>query len=141
MSGCTWNMGRAPQCADVGVLRTTPLTWFLLHPPRSPPRRRYIVGGRYGLASKEFTPSHAVAVYENLDRALPMRDFSVGIVDDVTQRSLPPSRLLPEGSSFLPPGTFECLFWGMGSDGTVGANKEAIKIIASNTDMHTQVGC
>lgn len=104
------------------------------------PRRRYIVGGRYGLASKEFTPSHAVAVFENLDRAVPMRDFSVGIVDDVTQRSLPPSRLLPEGSSFLPPGTFECLFWGMGSDGTVGANKEAIKIIASNTDMHTQVG-
>ncbi|GFR48672.1 hypothetical protein Agub_g10627 [Astrephomene gubernaculifera] len=100
--------------------------------------RRYIVGGRFGLASKEFLPSHAAAVFENLDAEKPMRDFSVGIVDDVTHRSLPASKLLPVGVSTLPTGTFECLFWGMGSDGTVGANKEAIKIIASNTSMSAQ---
>ncbi|EFJ49484.1 pyruvate-ferredoxin oxidoreductase [Volvox carteri f. nagariensis] len=100
--------------------------------------RRSIVGGRFGLASKEFLPSHAVAVFENLDAPTPMRDFTVGIMDDVTRRSLPPSQLLPAGVSTLPPGTFECLFWGMGSDGTVGANKEAIKIIASNTPLSAQ---
>ncbi len=90
------------------------------------------------MASKEFLPSHAAAVFENLDAAKPMRDFSVGIVDDVTHRSLPASKLLPSGVSTLPIGTFECLFWGMGSDGTVGANKEAIKIIASNTPLGAQ---
>ncbi|GLI66847.1 hypothetical protein VaNZ11_010830 [Volvox africanus] len=100
--------------------------------------RRYIVGGRFGLASKEFLPSHAVAVFENLDAEKPLRDFSVGIVDDVSRRSLPAARLLPPGVSTLPDGTFECLFWGMGSDGTVGANKEAIKIIASNTNLSAQ---
>ncbi|GLC36254.1 hypothetical protein PLESTM_000423900 [Pleodorina starrii] len=100
--------------------------------------RRSIVGGRFGLASKEFLPSHAVACFENLDAHQPMRDFSVGIVDDVTRRSLPPSQLLPPGLSTLPAGTFECLFWGMGSDGTVGANKEAIKIIATNTPLSAQ---
>ncbi|GFR48675.1 hypothetical protein Agub_g10630, partial [Astrephomene gubernaculifera] len=100
--------------------------------------RRLVIGGRFGLASKEFLPAHAVAVYENLDRSTPMRDFSVGIVDDITNRSLPPSKLLPAGVSTLPTGTFECVFWGMGSDGTVGANKEAIKIIASNTDLYAQ---
>ncbi|KAG2495627.1 hypothetical protein HYH03_006227 [Edaphochlamys debaryana] len=96
-------------------------------------RRRYVVGGRFGLASKEFLPSHAVAVFENLASPRPLRDFSVGIVDDVTHRSLPDSALLPPdaGVSTLPPGTFECMFWGMGSDGTVGANKEAIKIIGN----------
>ncbi|KAG2483210.1 hypothetical protein HYH03_017908 [Edaphochlamys debaryana] len=96
-------------------------------------KRRYVVGGRFGLASKEFLPSHAVAVFENLALQRPMRDFSVGIVDDVTHRSLPESKLLPisAGISTLPAGTFECMFWGMGSDGTVGANKEAIKIIGN----------
>nr|CCA61743.1 pyruvate ferredoxin oxidoreductase [Chlamydomonas reinhardtii] len=100
--------------------------------------RRYIVGGRFGLASKEFLPSHAAAVFENLDAKKPLRDFSVGIMDDVTHRSLPDSRWLPLGTRTLPKGTFECLFWGMGSDGTVGANKEAIKIIASSAGMSAQ---
>ncbi|GLC52240.1 hypothetical protein PLESTB_000599400 [Pleodorina starrii] len=100
--------------------------------------RRFIVGGRFGLASKEFLPSHAVACFENLEQHQPMRDFSVGIVDDVTRRSLPPSQLLPPGVSSLPPGTVQCLFWGVGGDGTVGANKEAIKIIASNTPLSAQ---
>lgn len=101
-----------------------------------------VVGGRYGLASKEFTPSHAASVFENLGRPAAKdikRAFTVGIVDDVSHSHLPDSVLLPPGTPTLPTGTMQCVFWGMGSDGTVGANKEAIKLIADNTNLYTQV--
>lgn len=96
-----------------------------------------VVGGRYGLGSKDFTPAMAMAVFENLAQPSvhDVRDsFTVGIVDDVTFSSLPYGAE-PE---VLPAGTTECLFWGMGSDGTVGANKEAVKIIASQEGMTAQ---
>ena len=93
-----------------------------------------IVGGRYGLGSKEFTPAMARAVFENIKQAKPIESFSVGIEDDVTHRSIPVG---PE-PDVSAPGTRQCLFWGMGSDGTVSANKNAIKLIADNTDMYVQ---
>lgn len=91
-------------------------------------------GGRYGLASKEFTPAMAIAVFDNMKAAKPRSRFTVGIMDDVTHTSLPYG---PEPNT-QPAGTFQCMFWGMGSDGTVGANKEAVKIIADNTPMYSQ---
>jgi hypothetical protein len=80
---------------------------------------RRVVGGRYGLGGKAFTPAMAVAVFGNLAAERPRNQFTVGITDDVTMTSLPVG---PEVDT-LPAGTYECLFWGMGSDGTVGANK------------------
>ncbi len=93
-----------------------------------------IVGGRYGLSSAEFTPSMVKQVYENLNRSEPKNHFTVGIEDDVTMTSLPVS----EPIDASPEGTVRCKFWGLGSDGTVGANKSAIKIIGDNTDMYAQ---
>ncbi|MHC1691680.1 MAG: pyruvate:ferredoxin (flavodoxin) oxidoreductase [Sphaerochaetaceae bacterium] len=92
-----------------------------------------VVGGRYGLASKEFTPSHAKAVYDHLNGAC-FHDFTVGINDDVTHRSLP----VTETIDIAAKGVVSCMFWGLGSDGTVGANKDSIKIIGENTDMNAQ---
>eukprot|EP00798_Chlamydomonas_sp_ICE-L_P015524 gene15524-21612_t len=97
-------------------------------------KRTIIVGGRYGLSSKEFTPSMAIAIYDNLKLKDPRNKFTIGIVDDVMNSHLP----YTEGFNGVPVGTSQCMFWGMGSDGTVGANKEAIKIIADNTDLYTQ---
>ena len=93
-----------------------------------------IVGGRYGLSSKDTTPSMIISVFENLKLNEPKNGFTVGIVDDVTFTSLP---LLPE-FSVVPKGTFEGKFYGLGSDGTVGANKNSIKIIGDNTDKYCQ---
>ena len=93
-----------------------------------------IVGGRYGLASKDTTPSQILAVYENLALPLPKNHFTLGIVDDVTFTSLP---LLPE-VALGDPGTFEAKFYGLGADGTVGANKNSVKIIGDNTDKYCQ---
>ena len=93
-----------------------------------------VVGGRYGLGSKEFTPGMARAVFQNLKQARSIESFSVGIEDDVTHRSI---AVGPEPDVSLP-GTRQCLFWGMGSDGTVSANKNAIKLIADNTDLFVQ---
>ncbi|MFC2095080.1 pyruvate:ferredoxin (flavodoxin) oxidoreductase [Candidatus Bipolaricaulota bacterium] len=93
-----------------------------------------IVGGRYGLGSKDFTPAMAHAVFTNLELDEPKNGFTVGIVDDVTHTSLP----IPEEPDATPEGTIQCMFWGLGSDGTVGANKNAIKIIGDNTDMYAQ---
>ncbi|MEA4838447.1 MAG: pyruvate:ferredoxin (flavodoxin) oxidoreductase [Rhodospirillaceae bacterium] len=94
-----------------------------------------VVGGRYGLGSKDFTPAHVAAVFENLNQETPKDGFTVGILDDVTFTSLPPY----EGDiDTTPDGTICCKFWGMGSDGTVGANKSAIKIIGDHTDMNAQ---
>lgn len=97
-------------------------------------RRPKIYGGRYGLSSKDVNPAHIIAVYDNLEQAEPMNHFTVGIDDDVTHRSLPVGK--PE---FLgDPDTISCKFWGLGSDGTVGANKNSIKIIGDNTDKYVQ---
>ncbi len=93
-----------------------------------------VVGGRYGLGSKEFTPAMARAVFDNLKQSKSIESFSVGIEDDVTHRSIPVG---PE-PDVSAPGTRQCLFWGMGSDGTVSANKNAIKLIADNTDLYVQ---
>lgn len=96
--------------------------------------RHAVVAGRYGLGSKEFTPAMVVAAFDNLAAASPKRRFTLGIVDDVTFLNLPVGPTVKT----LPPGTQQCMFWGMGSDGTIGANKEAIKIIADATDLYTQ---
>jgi len=93
-----------------------------------------IVGGRYGLSSKDTTPAQVLAVYENLKMKEPKNGFTVGIVDDVTFTSLP---VLPEINVSLP-GTYEAKFYGLGSDGTVGANKNSIKIIGDTTDKYCQ---
>ena len=93
-----------------------------------------IVGGRYGLSSKDTTPAMIVSVYNNLKMNEPKTGFTVGIVDDVTFLSLP---LLPE-ISIAPKGTYEAKFYGIGADGTVGANKNSIKIIGETTDKYAQ---
>jgi pyruvate-ferredoxin/flavodoxin oxidoreductase len=93
-----------------------------------------IVGGRYGLSSKDTTPAQIIAVYENLKLPEPKNRFTVGIVDDVTFTSLP----VGGNISVVPSGTYEAKFYGLGSDGTVGANKNSIKIIGDNTDMYAQ---
>ncbi len=93
-----------------------------------------IVGGRYGLGSKDFTPTMVKATFDNLRSRLPKNSFTVGIVDDVTHTSL----VLGKELDPSPEGTVRCKFWGIGADGTVGANKNAIKIIGENTDMYAQ---
>ncbi len=98
------------------------------------PHKPFIIGGRYGLSSKDTTPSHILSVFNNLSSENPKNQFTIGIVDDVTFRSLP---ILPE-VSMLPKGTFEAKFYGLGADGTVGANKNSIKIIGENTDKYCQ---
>lgn len=93
-----------------------------------------IVGGRYGLGSKDTTPSQILAVYENLRQVQPRDHFTIGIVDDISHNSLP----IKETIVTTPEGTISCKFWGLGSDGTVGANKSAIKIIGDNTNLYVQ---
>jgi pyruvate-ferredoxin/flavodoxin oxidoreductase len=96
--------------------------------------RPVIVGGRYGLSSKDTTPSMVLSVFENMKLKEPKNQFTVGIVDDVTFKSLP---ILPEIHVALP-GTYSAKFYGLGSDGTVGANKNSIKIIGDSTDKYCQ---
>ena len=93
-----------------------------------------IVGGRYGLGSKEVTPGSILAVFDNLKQENPKNGFTIGINDDVTFTSLPISEEIDTTAE----GTTACKFWGLGSDGTVGANKSAIKIIGDHTDMYAQ---
>jgi len=93
-----------------------------------------IIGGRYGLSSKDTTPAHMISVYQNLNSNNPKNQFTVGIVDDVTFRSLP---LLPE-IDVAPKGNYAAKFYGIGADGTVGANKNSIKIIGEKTDKYAQ---
>ena len=90
--------------------------------------------GRYGLGSKDTTPGDIVAVYRNAESATPKKRFTIGIVDDVTNLSLP----IVENPDTTPAGTTSCKFWGLGADGTVGANKNSIKIIGDHTDMYAQ---
>jgi len=93
-----------------------------------------VVGGRYGLSSKDFTPVQVLAVFDNLAMPEPKNQFTVGIVDDVTFTSLP----LRDEISLSEAGTFEAKFYGLGADGTVGANKNSIKIIGDNTNKYSQ---
>ncbi|CCH47831.1 pyruvate:ferredoxin (flavodoxin) oxidoreductase [Pseudodesulfovibrio piezophilus] len=93
-----------------------------------------VISGRYGLGSKEFTPAMAKAVFDNMANPTPKSHFNVGIEDDVTHTSLS----VAEALDTTPEGTVQCKFWGLGSDGTVGANKQAIKIIGDNTNMYAQ---
>ncbi len=93
-----------------------------------------IVGGRYGLGSKDTTPGAVVSVYKNLDAASPINGFTLSITDDVTNLSLP----IESEPDTAPAGTVACKFWGLGSDGTVGANKNSIKIIGDHTDKYIQ---
>ncbi len=97
-------------------------------------RKIEVVGGRYGLGSKEFTPTHVKAVFDNLKLPAPKNHFTVGIVDDVTNTSLPVGEIF----NAAPEGAISCKFYGLGSDGTVGANKNSIKIIGDHTDMYAQ---
>lgn len=96
--------------------------------------RPIVVGGRYGLGSKDVTPGQIVAVFDNLKADKPKNGFTLGIEDDVTFTSLPTAKEIDT----TPKGTVACKFWGLGSDGTVGANKSAIKIIGDHTDMYAQ---
>ncbi len=93
-----------------------------------------VVGGRYGLSSKDFTPAQVLSVFENLSLPSPRNQFTVGIVDDVTFTSLPMKEEIPMGGE----GIYEAKFYGLGADGTVGANKNSIKIIGDNTDKYCQ---
>lgn len=113
-----------PLAADVKSL------YYNLEMPNKP----VIVGGRYGLGSKDTTPQHLVPVFENLEKDKPKDHFTISIVDDITNLSLPYS----EDVNIVQEDTVRCKFWGLGSDGTVGANKQAIKIIGDNTDMYAQ---
>jgi len=98
------------------------------------PDAPYICGGRYGLSSKDTTPAQIKTVFDHLLQEAPFTGFTVGIEDDVTHRSLPVGASLKLDH----PGMVSCKFWGLGSDGTVGANKNSIKIIGGNTDMYAQ---
>jgi pyruvate-ferredoxin/flavodoxin oxidoreductase len=93
-----------------------------------------IVGGRYGLSSKDTKPEDIIAVYNNLKLPEPKNHFTISIIDDVTFHSLP----IGEPVDITPEGTYECKFFGLGSDGTVGANKNSIKIIGDHTDLYAQ---
>ena len=93
-----------------------------------------VIGGRYGLGSKDTPPASVFAVYEELNTAEPRRQFTIGIVDDVTGLSLPEK----DAPNTAAEGTIECKFWGLGGDGTVGANKNSIKIIGDHTDKYIQ---
>ncbi|MDE6182013.1 MAG: pyruvate:ferredoxin (flavodoxin) oxidoreductase [Eubacteriales bacterium] len=97
-------------------------------------RKAKIVGGRYGLSSKDTTPAQIIAVYENLDADEPKNGFTVGIEDDVTFLSLKVGKEIDVTDE----STISCKFWGLGADGTVGANKNSIKIIGDHTDMYAQ---
>ncbi|MDY3291341.1 MAG: pyruvate:ferredoxin (flavodoxin) oxidoreductase [Parolsenella sp.] len=94
-----------------------------------------VSGGRYGLGSKDTPPASAFAVFEELKKDEPKREFTIGINDDVTHLSLPEDEDAPNTAD---PSTIECKFWGLGGDGTVGANKNSIKIIGDHTDKYVQ---
>ena len=97
--------------------------------------QKTVIGGRYGLGSKDTPPSSVFAVYDELKKAAPRRQFTIGITDDVTNLSLPEDKNCPNTAA---EGTIECKFWGLGGDGTVGANKNSIKIIGDHTDKYVQ---
>lgn len=93
-----------------------------------------ILAGRYGIGGKDTNPSHIAAVFKNAEEVYPKNHFTVGINDDITFRSID----VDDKESIVPEGTISCKFWGLGSDGTVGANKNTVKIIGDNTDKYVQ---
>ena len=95
---------------------------------------QHVIGGRYGLSSKEFTPAMVIGIFDELSRDQPRRHFTVGIVDDVTHLSIP----YDAGLDIEAPDVVRCIFYGLGADGTVGANKNSIKIIGEETDNYAQ---
>ncbi|QGU94843.1 pyruvate:ferredoxin (flavodoxin) oxidoreductase [Clostridium bovifaecis] len=111
-----------------------PLYQDIVHLFNNRENRPVIIGGRYGVGQKDTTPSQIIAVFNNLKKDEPKDGFTIGIVDDVTHTSLPEGEIIDT----IPEGTISCKFWGLGSDGTVGANKTAVKIIGDNTDLHVQ---
>ena len=121
------------RCKEMGALGD-PLYLTVCGVYTNRPDAPYICGGRYGLSSKDTTPAQIKAVFDHLKQDRPTTGFTVGIDDDVTRRSLPVGESLPLNHKKL----VSCKFWGLGSDGTVGANKNSIKIIGDNTDLYTQ---
>ena len=105
--------------------------WAAAVSPSELPR---VIAGRYGLASKEFTPAMVLAVLDELDLERPRPHFTIGIEDDVTGLSLPWDR----DQSIEPAEVVKAVFWGLGSDGTVGATKNTVKILGESTDLHAQ---
>ena len=93
-----------------------------------------LCGGRYGLGSKDTTPGGIISAYRNAESDKPVNGFTINLFDDVTNLSLP----ITEEPDIVPAGTTSCKFWGLGSDGTVGANKNSIKIIGDHTDLKVQ---
>ena len=121
------------RCKEMGALGD-PLYLTVCGAFTNRPNAPYICGGRYGLSSKDTTPAQIKAVFDHLLEEAPFTGFTVGIEDDVTHRSLP----VHEPLALSQEGMVSCKFWGLGSDGTVGANKNSIKIIGDNTDQYTQ---
>ena len=111
-----------------------PLYLDVVHLFNNSAEKPIIIGGRYGLGSKDTRPSQILSVFNNLKSDNPKDKFTIGIVDDVTNTSLPEGEIIDT----TPEGTINCKFWGLGSDGTVGANKTAIKIIGDNTGLYAQ---
>ncbi|CZQ95330.1 pyruvate ferredoxin/flavodoxin oxidoreductase [Trichococcus palustris] len=123
-------LDRTKECGSIGE----PLFLDVVAAFNQVKDRPSIIGGRYGLGSKDTTPNQIRAVFKNLDKEEPQHPFTIGINDDVTHLSL----AIEEKIDVRPEGTFEAQFWGFGSDGTVGANKNSIKIIGDHTDLHVQ---
>ena len=123
-------LDRTKECGSYGEPLYLDVSSVIQHTDRD----IHVVGGRYGLGSKDFTPTMAKAVFDNLKLPEPKNNFTIGIEDDVTNMSLP----IHDHIDASPEGTIQCKFWGLGGDGTVGANKDAIKIIGDNTDMYVQ---
>ena len=121
------------RCKEMGALGD-PLYLTVCGAFTNRPDAPYICGGRYGLSSKDTTPAQIKAVFDHLLDDTPATGFTVGIEDDVTHRSLPVGPALPLSHKKM----VSCKFWGLGSDGTVGANKNSIKIIGNNTELYTQ---
>ena len=127
---CLTVLDRTKECGALGEPLYQDVCTAFLEKGEAPT----IVGGRYGLGSKDFTPGMAKAVFDNMLGLAPKNHFTVGINDDVTGLSLD----VDEEIDTVPAGTVQCKFFGLGADGTVGANKQAVKIIGDNTDMYAQ---
>ncbi|MBQ3058928.1 MAG: pyruvate:ferredoxin (flavodoxin) oxidoreductase [Desulfovibrio sp.] len=127
---CLSVLDRTKECGSLGEPLYQDVCTAFLEKGEAPT----IVGGRYGLGSKDFTPGMAKAVFDNMLGLQPKNHFTVGINDDVTHLSLD----VEEEIDTVPAGTVQCKFFGLGADGTVGANKQAVKIIGDNTDMYAQ---
>ncbi|MEG2058446.1 MAG: pyruvate:ferredoxin (flavodoxin) oxidoreductase [Lachnospiraceae bacterium] len=123
-------MDRTKECGASGE----PLFLDVCAAYNNNPEAPFIIGGRYGLSSKDVTPAQIIAVFDNLLEQKPKEHFTVGIEDDLTFHSLP----MKEEIDLCDEGTVSCKFWGLGSDGTVGANKNSIKIIGDNTQQYAQ---